>query len=160
MWELGSPNPEQEAMLKNIKWSVREGSRHVDSGTVLAKDEREVLRRILVGDLGAVSPVPEKCYRISAGDALASAYGDEFELTCHAVGDPEGLPGEEHALTGGYLFDEDEVLARNPGLQGDHIPEAVILEAAKDFMENSRALDEVLARNPGQDVLDVREALS
>lgn len=96
--------------MKNVKWSVYQGSRHVDSGTVLAKDDREVLRRLLARDLGVFEPVPEKCYRLSAGDAMASAYGDEFERTCHAVGDPDGLPGEatieEHAMTGGFLFDD------------------------------------------------------
>lgn len=87
--------------MKRIKWSLYRGSRHIDSGTALAEDDREVLRQILARELSGGHDLKlDECYTIRAGELLASSYGDEFVRTGQMVGSVE----ERTDVPGGYLF--------------------------------------------------------
>lgn len=96
--------------MKKINWSLYSGGRHLDSGSVLAEDEREVIGRVLSRDLGGEIELKEDgLYTVRAGDALASSYGDEFRRTGGAIGDAKLMPGEAPAeelspRADGYLF--------------------------------------------------------
>jgi len=88
-----------------VKWSVFLGEECVDCGTVEADHDREVLERILRGDLGQFTRRKERCYRVTAGSALASAYGDEFSAVAGSSNIDESKLED---AAGGHLFLTEE----------------------------------------------------
>lgn len=110
-------------MVKNHKWSIHHGSRHIDSGTVEAESERDAMKQVM--SRGSELPIEmEKCYRITVGDMVMSSYGDEFTRSAHVVGWGEDV----ETKSGGYLF-------RDPlpsGITMDHD----IGECPYDFEDN------------------------
>lgn len=60
--------------MKQHQYSVREGERVVDVGTIAAEDEREALRALST----RLRPKPTAWYKIKVGALVASCRGDEF----------------------------------------------------------------------------------
>jgi len=89
--------------MKHHKWSIYEGTRHIDSGTVQAESERDALREIL--SRGSELPIQmDKCYRVTVGDTTMSSYGDEFIRSAEVTG--WGEDAERENLDGGHLFND------------------------------------------------------
>lgn len=86
--------------MKNVGWTIKEGTKIVASGTIAAENDRDALGKVL--ETAEVEHGPDRLYRISCGDLTTTSYGDEFAR----MGRVSAHGAEEELDEGGsgYLF--------------------------------------------------------
>lgn len=84
--------------MKNVKWSIREGSKHVASGVLTAESDKDALGQVMLDHDGKLAP--DKSYSFKAGELSTSSYGDELSrsarVTSHGMDEDSPMDGEHH----------------------------------------------------------------
>ena len=133
--------------MKNVRWTVYDGKKHVSSGMIAAESDKDALGQIMLEQDGKLAP--DKSYSFTAGKLSTSSYGDELKrsarVTTHGMDEKVPIPDGE------YIF-QPTIGDRKAAKKMLGVPLATkewVNKTIGDVLrENSDVLKDIIGRTP------------